>query len=76
MDDLNYPPDLVETLTQRYVSPGSITDHQMLDQTQTWGLIKVISSLVRIETNRAGAIIAAQTKWEASLLPQLNLRPG
>ena len=64
MENTNNPPDLMETLTARYLSPGSNADHQMLDQDQTWCLIKVISSLVRVETNRQDAIRAGQTTWE------------
>ena len=51
MDNSNHPnpvPDLMDTLTQRYVSPAFAADNQMLDQGQTWTLMKSISALVQV----------------------------
>ena len=43
----------------------------MLDKDQTWNLIKVIASLVHVETNRNDVIKPEQTKWEGfTLTPQ------
>ena len=71
MDKINPPQDLMETLTMRYVNHGANTDLVMLDKDQTWCLIKMIASLVKIETNRHEAIRPEQTTWEGfSLTPQ------
>lgn len=66
MEDPNIVPDLMETFTQCYVSPASINDHQIIDEAQTWSLIKVISVLVRVETNRHDTI--RETSWEGLTL--------
>ena len=62
----------METLISgRYVNQGTGPDLVMLDQDQTWNLIKVIASLVNVETNRNDVIRQEQTKWEGfTLTPQ------
>ena len=52
----------------RYVNHGTSSDPVMLDQDQTWNLLKVIASLVRVETNRNELIRPELIKWEGFTL--------
>ena len=65
----NHVPDLMDTLTQRYVSPAYAADHQMLDQAQTWTLMKSISALVQVlvQGNRSDTI--CDTSWRGLTMP-------
>ena len=76
MDEVNPPVDLMDTLTMRYVNQGTSSDPLMLDQDQTWNLIKMIASLGRVETNRNEVIIPELTKWEGFTLSPRTLRIG
>ena len=58
----NDAPDWKDTLTQRYASPAFANDHQILNQEQTWTLMKVISALAHVETTRGDAI--RDTSWK------------
>ena len=58
---INDAPDWRDTLLQRYASPAYREDHQILNQDQTWTLMKVICSLAHVETTRGDAI--RETSW-------------
>ena len=71
MDEVNSQVNLMENLTMRYLNQDTSPDPVMLDKDQTWNLIKVISSLIHIETNRNDVIKQESTRWEAfTLSPQ------
>ena len=71
MDEANPHVNMMDNLTMKYVNQGTGPDPVMLDQDQTWNLIKVIASLVHGETNRNDVIKPEQTKWEGfTLTPQ------
>ena len=60
--------DPMDNLTLRYLYHGGNHEPDILNTDNTWTLIKVIASLVRVEYGRNDVLKPELTKWEGFTL--------